>query len=58
MNVVMVKEDEKVLMTERGRDRKPAGEVSGRPLAAMDGTRPASEGRVEGERCQTATGTG
>ena len=57
MNVVMVTEDEKVLRTERGRDRKPAGEVGSRPLAAMEATRPASEGRVEGKRGQAGTGT-
>ena len=40
----MVKEDKKVLMTERGRDEIPASEVGGRPLAAMDRARSACQG--------------
>jgi hypothetical protein len=36
VDIVVVKEDKKVLMTERGRDGKTASEVTGRPLAAMD----------------------
>ena len=44
VDVVVVKEDKKVLMTERGRDGKTTSEVTCRPLTAMDRARSACQG--------------
>ena len=55
MDIVVMGDDEKVLVTQTGRDREATGEVGGRPVFSGDGRVPAEPSdrpgweRVDGE---------